>query len=182
MQITSTNYGNNQYSTGNLITYPHFSKTTSPVDTKNMSTINSCEDLKKIDIKSIKSLIININKDQAFDIDKQYEYTKCLKEYSTRNTKINYILKNSFFDGGFPTTKLYVFYHYYLTLHQNNDNYVGIFSTRFHELLYGFQDFSLININEFMNISNNKNDFVLTLNDWLNDYQSITKSPIYLLE
>lgn len=173
----------NPYSTGNLITYPHFAKKTTGVDTKNIFTINSCNDLSQI-APNTKTLMININTDSAFNYDKQNEYSKCLSNFSQNNPQFDYVLKNSFFSDPFPTTKLYVLYFYYLQLHQNPQTFVGILADSFYELFYGFQDFTLIDQNNFMQITNSKNghDFLSALNIWLDQYSSITRSPTYLLK
>ena len=173
----------NPYSTGNLITYPHFTKKTDGINTKNMFTINSCSDLFKISPQT-KTLMININTDSAFNYDAQTKFSKCLSNFSQNNPQYNYVLKNGFFSDLFPTTKLYVLYFYYLQLHQNPQTFVGILADNFYELFYGFQDFTLIDKNNFIQITNSQNDydFLNTLNDWLDQYSSITPSPIYLLK
>lgn len=169
------------YSSGNLTTYPHYQKTLTKPDTKNIFTINSCDDLNHIN-QNIKTLIININKDEAFNYDNETNFTKCLKRFSSQNPQYTYILKNSFFDRNFPTTKLYVLYHYYLTLHQDKSTSVGILTDDFFDLLYGFQDFSIVDKNNFLPISSDSDKFISVLKSWLTDYPSVTQSPLFLLE
>lgn len=173
----------NVHSTGNLITYPHFLKKNSPIDTKNIFTINSCQDLFRVNNET-KTLIINIITNTAYDYDKQIEFSTCLSKFSQDNPQFDYVLKNNFLDSPFPTTKFYIFYFYYLQLHQNQNTFVGILANNFYDLFYGFQDFTLIDRNQFLKITTSKNntDFVFTLHDWLENYGSITPSPVYILE
>lgn len=158
-----------QRSTGYIMTWPSLSgeRQVPKISPDNFSVVSSCDDLRQV--KNVNIILVDIKPDVVYNEDQEYRFTNCLSEFTQKNPGRTYVLKNNFWGGKpFPTSTQYILYHFYLTLHQGSNVAVGVVSDRFYELFYGYPDFFVIDLDNFL-----FNRTYLTedsLNRWLSNY------------
>lgn len=158
-------------STGYLQTFPSFNKgDIVKFDVARIKQVNNCSDFDKVGTEQ--ATIINLDSKNVSD----QQFQKCLQRYASQTKHHIFILRNSFTQDIFASQKSYIFYYYYLLIHQKNDHYVGIMADVFYDIFYGFPDFYFIS-------SNLQNQFPHqgSISQIIDDYQSIldSKTIIY---
>lgn len=158
-------------SSGYLQTFPRFGSSPAQVNIDRNNYVNQCSDLNNIN--NSLPIIIDLDQKNTFDQDNSQKFKACLQEYVSKNNQRVFLLRNSFTDDAFASRKSYVFYYYYLLLHQGKANQVGIIADIFYDIFYGFPEFYLVSSELQDNFLNKE-----TFQQVVKDYQPIIDPQI----
>ncbi|MEA2056525.1 MAG: hypothetical protein U9O78_02285 [Patescibacteria group bacterium] len=154
---------------GYMLTYPSYEKSTSMSDDVyyyEQNLVSNCKEL--FDQKNSAVIGIKLTEKNSLDSNSHQEFSQCLRDYAQNDQSEYFILINSLPDLVFSTNQIYMYYHYYLLLHQQPQTKVGVVVDKFDRFFYGFSDFFIFQPTDIpYSLS------IEDLEEWLSKYDNL---------
>ena len=143
--------------------------------------IDSCVSLFKINNNKRYTIVLSEN--ILLNAHNQAEFSKCLKRFSKDHPNSTFILENAYFNRkAFPSSKRFMYYHFYRIIKEGDNQAVGIAPATFDELFYGFPDFFIVG-NKFEFFYGTPANTKSILSNWFTEYDDLIKTEkIYYID